>query len=261
MNKIFQSDYKNILSTIEDRSIDLICIDPPYEIGIASWDKDTDWEFLFHECGRILKLTGNLVMFAGWSTLPTIFDFYERYSINKILDKDLNYLQPKNHIAWDRIKGRGAKKNFVSTREEILWFTKGEDYAFNPEDSTIKKKTDGMGKKNGSEYRRLSNVWTDISPIVPWSKEKLDHPTQKPLKLIERIIRVFSNEDDFVLDCFCGSGTVAEACENLNRDYICSDNDPVYIEMTRKRIERLNIGVKIRDKNLSVYKDLEGSKC
>jgi len=93
-----------------------------------------------------------------------------------------------------------------------------------------------MGEKNGQENRILSNVWTDISPLVPWSKEKVEHPTQKPVKLIKRIIEVFSNEGDIVLDCFMGSGTSAVACIETNRNYIGFEIEKKYCGITRSRV-------------------------
>lgn len=239
MIQLFNKDCYDKLKEIEENSIDLICIDPQYGIGIADWDNaHPDWLFLFDEFWRILKGNGNFIAFSGWSGLPIFFEFYERYVMSNFDGKDLNqHFYLKNIITWDRVKGRGAKRNFVSTKEEIIWFVKNENYIFNPEDSTIKKKTKGMGEKNGSKYRRLSNVWTDISPIVPWSKEKLDHPTQKPLKLMERIIRVFSNENDTVLDCFMGSGTTGVASVNLKRKFIGIEKEEDYFKIAKARIE------------------------
>ena len=99
----------------------------------------------------------------------------------------------------------------VSTREDILWYIKdSKQYTYNKLPSTIVKKTGGtIGRKNGNKYRALSNVWTDISPIVPWSKERVSHPTQKPVAIMDRIINIFSNKNDVVLDPFAGSGTTA----------------------------------------------------
>jgi len=83
----------------------------------------------------------------------------------------------------------------------------------------------------------MSNVWTDISPIVPWSKERVKHPTQKPLSIMERIVTIFSNEGDLILDPFCGSGTTLVAAEKLGRTFIGGDIDN---DMSKIVIERLN---------------------
>jgi len=213
------------LPAIENESVDLIAIDPPYEIGYAEWDKGMNWDVLSQEFHRILKPTGNLVVFQGWSNVA---------ETKRILEERFEL---KNWIAWDRIKGRGAKTNFVSTREDILWFAKQpKGYTFNRVWSNTPKKTGGMGDKNGQKNRALTNVWYDISPIVPWSKERTGHPTQKPLSLMERIVRIWSNPNDLVLDCFMGSGTTGEAALRLDRRFICIEKNKEYFDKAEVRI-------------------------
>jgi len=227
MKEVTHSNCMDEIVKIPDNSIDLIVIDPPYEINYnnESWDKkQLDWKFLFVEFNRMLKPTGNLIIFQGWSNVCETITIGEQYFT-------LN-----NWIIYDRIKGRGAKRNLVSTREDILWFIKSNDYTYNKIYSTIKKKTGGLGKKNNQECRALSNVFTDISPIVPWSKERVGHPTQKPIQLLERLITIFSNENDIVLDCFAGSGTTGVAAKNLNRQYILIEQSEEYIEIIRDRL-------------------------
>jgi site-specific DNA-methyltransferase (adenine-specific) len=231
--KIILGDCFDNLSKIEDESVDLIAIDPPYEISYDNleWDKiGLNWVELTKEFYRILKPTGNLIVFQGWSNVS---------ETKKVIENKFNL---KNWIIWDRVKGRGAKTNMVSTREDILWFTKSENNTYNKIYSNIVKKTKGLGTKNGQECRALSNVWTDISPIVPWSKERVKHPTQKPIQLMERIITIFSNPNDLVLDCFAGSGSTGVAAKNLGRDYILIEKDENYHEIILKRFDTLNNG-------------------
>ena len=95
-----------------------------------------------------------------------------------------------------------------------------------------------MGKKNGQECRALTNVWYDISPIVPWSTERNGHPTQKPLQLIERCVTIWTNEGDTVLDFTMGSGTIGEACVNLGRNFIGIENDDKWFNVAEKRISK-----------------------
>lgn len=217
----------SILPTIDNNSIDLICIDPPYNIAYTNWDTEQDWGFLFKQYQRILKDTGNLIIFQGWSTVC------ETIHIGK------HFFEFKNWIIWDRIKGRGAQTNFVSTREDILWFIKSANYTFNKIYSDIPKKTKGMGEKNGQINRALSNIWTDISPIVPWSKERVNHPTQKPLSLIERIITIFSNPNNMVLDNFAGSGTTGVACKKLQRHCLLIENNQQYYDIMERRMNEV----------------------
>ena len=229
--KVILGDCFDNLSKIDDESVDLIAIDPPYEISYDNldWDKiGLNWDGLTKEFYRILKPTGNLIVFQGWSNVS---------ETKKVIENKFNL---KNWIIWDRVKGRGAKTNMVSTREDILWFTKSENNTYNKIYSNIVKKTKGLGAKNGQECRALSNVWTDISPIVPWSKERVSHPTQKPIQLMERIITIFSNPNDLVLDCFAGSGSTGIAAKNLGRDFILIEKDENYHEIILKRFNTLN---------------------
>ena len=224
-HELINDDCMLRLPAIENESVDLIAIDPPYEIGYAEWDKGMNWEVLSQEFHRILKPTGNLVVFQGWSNVA---------ETKRILEEKFEL---KNWIAWDRIKGRGAKTNFVSTREDILWFAKQpKGYTFNRVWSNTPKKTRGMGDKNGQKNRALTNVWYDISPIVPWSKERTGHPTQKPLSLMERIVRIWSNPNDLVLDCFMGSGTTGEAALRLGRRFIGIEKNKEYFDKAEVRI-------------------------
>ena len=236
---LIQGDCLKEMEKIPDKSIDLILTDPPYNISYDEvWDKMTNerWKSLIldvlNESSRILRNQGSIWIFGGWSNISEL-----RYFIGK-------FFYEKNWIIWDRQKGRGANYNFVSTREDIIWATKSNIYpfyTFNKQSSTIKKKTKGMGLKNGDEYRKLSNVWTDISPIVPWSKERVEHPTQKPLKLIERIIKISSNKGDTILDPFMGSGTTGVACKQLGRNFIGIEISPEYCKIAKERVDNCQI--------------------
>lgn len=224
--KLYNENCYDVLKTIESNSVDLILTDPPYNIGYCEFDKEVlDWDLLRKEFKRILKPNGSLVVFQGWSNVC---------ETKEILEKEF-YL--KDWIIYDRIKGRGAKKNLVSTREDILWFVNDkEKYTFNKLSSNILKKTGGLGIKNGCKYRALSNVWTDISPIVPWSKERVAHPTQKPVQLMDRCVKLWSNEDDVVLDPFMGSGSTGVSSLHNNRHFIGIEINKEYFEIAKKRI-------------------------
>ena len=224
-------DCNELLKKVRSKSVDLIATDPPYEINFENnaWDKEKslDWDFLGKEFHRILKPTGNLIVFQSWSCVMDTHSFLSKY------------FTLKNWIIYDRVKGRGAKTNLVSTREDILWYVKdAKNYTYHKIPSTILKKTGGtIGNKNGNKYRALSNVWTDIPPIVPWSKERVQHPTQKPLFLMERIIDIFSNAGDLVLDPYAGSGTTAVVSIKNDRKYIVFENNQEYFDIIKNRID------------------------
>ena len=236
MNRhVYRTDFHELLPMIMDNNIELIVIDPPYEINYQnlSWDGvNLDWAYLLNEFHRILKDTGNLIIFQGWSEIDRLINLINTQATSK-------RFMLQNWIIWDRQKTRfGGKKNFTSAREDILWLTKTKDYTFNKEDSLIKKKTTGgYGSKNGSTCRRLSNVWTDVSPIHYKSKEYTGYPTQKPLALMRRLIRIFSNPQDTVLDCFCGSGSTFEAAELEDRQYLGCDSNEEAIKITKNRLK------------------------
>lgn len=218
MVKLYNKDYREVLPV----SVDCIIADVPYNIGFDDWDNGfvLDVELLY----KSLKDNGNLILFQGWSTVCTTI-----LQCNK-------FFTLRNWIIWDRIKGRGSKYNLVSTREDILWYSKGDNYIYNPQTSNIKKVTGGMGIKNMESNRKLSNVWYDISPIVPWSKERVNHPTQKPIELMLRLVNLFSNKGDTVLDFTMGSGSTGVACKLLGRDFIGIDINKSYFNIAQERI-------------------------
>lgn len=227
--KLYNDDCKIILQKLVDEGVvvDAIISDIPYNIKQAEWDSDFNLEDLLPNLYAILKDGGNIIIFNGWSNVLDT-----KVSMDK-------YFTIRNWIIYDRIKGRGAKTNLVSTREDILWYSKGEKspYTFNKVMSNIPKKTGGLGMKNGETNRALSNVWSDISPIVPWSKERVNHPTQKPVQLMERCIKLWTNELDTVLDFTMGSGSTGVACKNLRRNFIGIEIDETYFNIAKNRIE------------------------
>lgn len=222
---IYCGDCFELFNQIDEHSVDLVLCDPPYNIGIAEWDIHFDFEALAQNILRVIKDNGNIVLFQGYSNVCETKAIFDKYFL-------LN-----DWIIYDRIKGRGAKRHFVSTREDILWYSLGSDYTFNKISSNIKKKTCGFGLKNGNEYRALTNVWYDISPIVPWSKERVGHPTQKPIALMDRCVKIFSNDGDIVLDPTMGSGTCGISCIKNGRKFIGFENNKEYFEMAKRRIE------------------------
>lgn len=228
MIKLYNDDCFKIMKQLKEENVkvDAIICDPPYAINYADWDKEFNMSLAIDLCYDLLKDDGNLILFQGWSNVA---------KTKELLDKKFTI---QNWIVWDRIKGRGAKKNFVSTREDILWYCKGDNPTYNKIYSNIPKKTGGMGKKNGQECRALTNVWYDISPIVPWSLERNGHPTQKPLQLMERCVTIWTNEGDTVLDFTMGSGTTGEACVNLNRNFIGIESDKQWFDVADKRINK-----------------------
>lgn len=220
--------------------VDAVICDPPYNIDIANWDNNFDIERALKLCYQLLKDNGNIIIFQGWS---------EVCKTKSIMD---SLFTPMNWIIWDRIKGRGATKNFVSTREDILWYCKGDNPTYHKMYSNIEKKTAGMGSKNGETTRALTNVWYDISPIVPWSSEKTEHPSQKPVELMERCVNIWTNPNDTVLDFTMGTGTTGRACLNLGRKFIGIEQDNKWFNIAQSRLSEEQI-VEDKDDTLEGY--------
>ena len=224
--KIYNDDCFKIMQQLIDHAVTVnaIICDAPYVINYADWDKEFNMPLVIKLCYQLLKENGNLILFQGWSNVAKTIS---------LLDENF---QIQNWIAWDRIKGRGANKNFVSTREDILWYCKGNNPTYTKIYSNIPKKTGGLGKKNGQENRALTNVWYDISPIVPWSSERNGHPTQKPLQLMERCVTIWTNKGDTILDFTMGSGTTGEAALKLGRKFIGIEQDQKWFEVAKNRL-------------------------
>lgn len=226
--KLYNDDCFKIMQELINNNVkvDAIIVDPPYIINYDEWDKEFNMPLAIDLCYQLLKDNGNLVMFQGWSNVC---------ETKQLLDKKFKI---QNWIAYDRLKGRGSKKNLVSTREDILWYCKGNSPTYNKIYSNTPKKTGGLGAKNGQKNRALTNVWYDISPIVPWSKERNTHPTQKPLQLLERCITIWTNEGDTILDFTMGSGTTGEAAISLGRNFIGIENRKDYYDIAESRLNK-----------------------
>ena len=155
----------------------------------------------------------------------------------------------RNRITWQREKGRGAKANWKNGMEDIWFVTKGKEYTFNLDDVKVRRKViapykvDGKPKdwvesKDGN-YRDTcpSNFWDDIT-IPFWSMpENTAHPTQKPEKLVAKLILAGSNEGDIVFDPFLGSGTTSVVSKKLNRHYLGVELEEQYLVWAEERLD------------------------
>ena len=235
-NTIYHGDCLKIMKYFPDNFVDhIICDLPFYQVVKDEWDNQWKDEYeyiewcrsIITEYKRILKKNGNIFLFTGRQ-------FNRKISI--ILDE---FFVEKRIIIWSR------KRNFNNTRgkalasgyEPICYYCNGEDGIFN----NIKIKVDTNRKEyvNGilKDGVTLSDVWSDIPALPHNSKEKLNHTTQKPQKLIERIIQMGTNEGDLILDNCCGSGTLAIECIKNNRRWIMIEKEDEYFKMSLERIE------------------------
>jgi adenine-specific DNA-methyltransferase len=243
--KIIYADIFDGLNTIKDNSIDLIFIDPPYNIGkkfgdfIEKWDKEEDyieWCYQWIDlCINKLKKNGSMYIMTSTEAMP-YFDIYIRKKM-KILSR----------IVWSYdSSGVQAKKYYGSLYEPILFCVKNEsNYIFNYEDILVEAKTgstrkliDYRGKipKPYNTKKVPGNTW--YFPRVRYRmKEYENHPSQKPEILLERIIKASSNEGDIILDPFSGTFTTCSVAKKLGRRAIGIENQKEYIKIGLRRLE------------------------
>ncbi|KPK77338.1 MAG: DNA methylase [Phycisphaerae bacterium SM23_30] len=247
INRTIWQDLFEIIDWLPAGVVDLLFIDPPYNISkefngrkfsersLADYE---NWlEGWLGKLKRVLKPTASVYICGDWRSSTAIQRVAEKLFI------------VRNRITWEREKGRGAKTNWKNACEDIWFCTVSDKYVFNLDQVKLKRKvlapyTDE--NKHPKDWRddtegrfRLthpSNLWTDLT--VPfWSMpENTDHPTQKPEKLLARIILAGSHEGDVVLDPFLGSGTTSVAARKLGRRYIGIEIDQTYCCLAEKRL-------------------------
>jgi site-specific DNA-methyltransferase (adenine-specific) len=185
-----------------------------------------------------LKKTASVYVCSEWFTST---------AIHLVLEK---FLKVRNRITWEREKGRGAKKNWKNASEDIWFATVSDDYVFNVDDVKIKRKVlapytnskgepkDWQKSKRGSfRITHPSNLWNDIT--VPfWSMpENTDHPTQKPEKLLAKLILASTNKNDFVFDPFMGTGSSIVTAKKLERKFFAIEKEKDYCLLAAKRLK------------------------
>ena len=246
-DKIVNQNIFEIVDFLPKNFVDLLILDPPYNLnktfkstsfrktGISEYAK---W---FEKC--LLALLPTL---RNTATIYVCCDWYSSTAIHLVLEK---YLKVRNRITWEREKGRGAKKNWKNVSEDIWFATVSDDYVFNIGDVKLKRKvlapyTDSDGRpkdwqdSSQGQFRLThpSNLWNDIT--VPfWSMpENTDHPTQKPEKLLAKLILASTNENDFIFDPFMGVGSSLAAAKKLYRRFLGVEIEKEYCLLAAKRL-------------------------
>jgi len=248
LNKIINQDLFTLLDYLPEKFVDLLFIDPPYNLdkvfNAASFKEKSVYEYAEWIENFIIKLKRTLK-----STASIYFcgDWYTSISIPLVLEK---HFVIRNRITWEREKGRGAQKNWKNSLEDIWFCTVSNKFTFSAEAVKLNRKvlapyrdSDGKAKdwqshENGN-YRLTfpSNIWNDIS--VPfWSMaENTDHPTQKPEKLLAKLILASTKKGDVVFDSFLGSGTSSVVAKKLGRKFVGVEIDKYYACLAEKRLE------------------------
>jgi site-specific DNA-methyltransferase (adenine-specific) len=248
-DRIVNQDLDHAAQFLPTGFVDLLILDPPYNLtknynGHVFRSREAEayvawFGRILTSLTPVLRAKASLYVCSDWRTSNLVFPLLEeRFHV-------------RNRITWEREKGRGSKTNWKNNTEDIWFCTTGDDYCFNVDAVKLKRRViapyrsnDGKPKdweesRNGN-YRLThpSNLWSDIT-IPFWSMpENTDHPTQKPEKLIAKLILASSNPGDFVFDPFLGSGTTAVVASKLKRRFCGIELNREYCCWAVKRLKR-----------------------
>ncbi|MDK1031874.1 MAG: site-specific DNA-methyltransferase [Planctomycetia bacterium] len=260
LDNVICQDAFEALDFLPSGFVDLLFLDPPYNLtkmfNARSFKRRTlkqyeEWmDSWLKKMVRLLKPAASIYICGDWRSSAAIQILCEKYFVIR------------NRVTFEREKGRGAKNNWKNNSEDIWFCTVSDRFFFDVEAVKIKKKVlapyrenglpkDWMEEENG-KYRLTfpSNIWTDIT-IPFWSMaENTPHPTQKPEKLLAKIILASSKEGDVVFDPFAGVGTTAVTAKKLKRHFVIIDIDEDFCLFAAKRLE-----IASRDNSIQGYSD------
>lgn len=257
MTTIHQGDALQLFKDIKSETVDLIVADPPYNLSKDYGNRSDDRSFEDYiaftrqwtaEAKRVLKPTGTIYVFMGFRFISYLYQILE-------IDNGLNF---NNWICWHYTQGIGKKRGFSARHDDILMFTKTDVFVFNLDSIRVPQKF--YRSINNMRGANPGDVW-EFSHIHYCQDNRQNHPTQKPEGLIERIVLASSNEGDFVLDPFAGSGTSIRVCQQLNRNCIGFELNPKYVEIIQNRLAKPFLGFDSIDPKMSrVPNDLNDEK-
>ena len=256
LNRVINQDIHRVLDWLPSRFVDLLFLDPPYNLTkdfntYSFKQKSTDgymeWlESWLPKMIRILKPGASVYICGDWRSST---------AIQLVCDK---YLIVRNRITFEREKGRGAKKNWKNNSEDIWFCTVSNDYYFDADVVKLKRQAIAPYQENGKpkdwteemdgNFRLTapSNIWTDLT-IPFWSmSENTPHPTQKPEKLLAKLLLASSRKGDTVFDPFAGSGTAGVAAKKLGRNFVMVEIDEEYCFYAQKRLQMAEADITIQ---------------
>lgn len=261
IDRTILGDALEVIDWLPMRFADMLFVDPPYNMskvfGAASFKRMASGDYekwvrsWFSRILSKLKPNASIYVCGDWRSSSSLF---------RVLS---DFVNVRNRITWEREKGRGAKANWKNASEDIWFATMSNEYCFNLEAVKLKKKViapyrhdngkpkDWSEESNGNfRLTHPSNLWTDLT--VPfWSMaENTEHPTQKPEKLVAKIILASSMPGDIILDPFLGSGTTSTVAKKLGRHYVGIEIDRQYACLAEKRLE-----IAEYDKRIQGYSD------
>lgn len=247
LNKIYLQDCVDFMREIKSSTVDLIIADPPYNLKKDFGNKSDCWESIdewlswskiwIDECVRILKPTGNIFIYG----IHHYLCFIQCY----LYEKDLQY---RRQIIWKYENGFSGYRTLNAFYEPLLWYSKTNDFTFHEIREPYKSQERIKNKiiKNGKEWtpnpegRLAGDVWE--FPTLSGKRfkhEKVDHPTQKPLALSDRLVRHFSNVGDLIYIPFAGSGSECVSSLKNNRSFLGTEINPKYVDLANARLREV----------------------
>lgn len=255
MINLYNGDCLEVMKNIDDKSIDMILCDLPYGTTACEWDSIIPFEPLWEQYNRIIKDNGAIVLFgsepfSSYLRMSNIKNY--KYDLYWVKEKPTNFLQ--------------LKKRFGKLTENIIVFYK-KQCTYNPQkyksNNKIKNKPKNKNNNSITSAVGFSNIkpYNDDGTRYPndllyfnrVTLGKTIHPTQKPVALLEYLIKTYTNENETVLDNCMGSGSTGVACKNLNRNFIGVELDKHYFEIAKERIENGSYRKKITDNELNDF--------
>ena len=234
--ELMKGDCLEMMKSIPDSSVDLILTDPPYGTTACKWDSVIPFEPMWAELKRVIKPNGAIVLFGNepFSSLlitSNLKGFKYRMDWNKKIPSGMSY----------------AKYRPMQQTEDICVFTsKGERSVYHPQMVKREKPIRSGGMKNSDSaatngYKPLNKTYEFKNPVTLIEFDKVRkgslHPTQKPVALLEYLIKTYTQENETVLDFTFGSGSTGVACVNTNRGFIGIELDENYFNIAEKRIQ------------------------
>jgi len=270
-NRTINQDLFEALDLLPASFADLLFLDPPYNLTKSfrdatfagrTMDQYAAWlESWLPKLLRTLKPTASVYICGDWRSSPAIHQVASRY------------LHIRNRITWEREKGRGAFTNWKNASEDIYYCTASNNFTFNLDAVKITRRviapyTDAAGnpkdwqktEQGGERTTHPSNLWTDLT--VPfWSMpENTEHPTQKPEKLLAKIILASSNPGDVIFDPFLGSGTTSVTARKLGRAFVGIEANTHYCCLAEKRLALAIADNRIQGYENGVFRDRNSSR-
>lgn len=267
-DKIIVGDTLAVAGVLPTSFVDLMIADPPYNMN-KTFNGKGFYKKSAEEYEKYTRewLEKTLPLLKDGASVYVCCDWQSGMVIGNVLS---DYLTVRNRITWQREKGRGASKNWKNGMEDIWFATKGEGYTFNLNAVKQKKKVIAPYRENGApkdwsedesgkfRYTCPSNFWDDLT-VPYWSmSENTVHPTQKPEKLLAKLILASSNKGDLVFDPFLGSGSTAVTAKKLGRRYLGIEREEKYCAISQFRIEQAEADKRIQGLENGVFLSRNG---